>query len=369
MSDKAGGLALMRLLLQTRMRWRHPVQLIHAVTAKCNARCGFCAWNDFESPDQLSTEEAKSLYTAARESGFIGVSFWGGEPLLRNDSAELFEHAHELGLHTHIITNGFLLERKLSEVVTHIDRVCISVDHASDKHDEIRKIRGLFGRIVDATRALRRRAPDKEIIFIYTLQRDNVDEASVRAAAELMRSLDVVGIFNALRLEGAAGDDDLTRFNPTQAELTRAFALLRDLKERGYPIMNSFTHLDMLQQGPPSYRCHWPKFMLPVEANGDVVDCMRWGTRPLGNVRETSFSEILKSPRLRALAGPVGEACHKCVSIHRVEISEVCEGRFEPVLSWQEHLSPRGGGWRGPARHLARALRRRPPRAPIAPSA
>lgn len=361
MKSTFSGLEVASLLVRTRLGRRPPVYLVHALTAKCNARCGFCAWNDFESGNELTISEVKALYRDARDAGFIGVSMWGGEPLLRKDSGEIFAYAHGLGLQTHIITNGFLLKHKLDQVVANVDRVCISLDQASEKHDEMRKIPGLFGRIVDATKELRRRSPDKEIIFNYTLQRDNVDVASVTAAAELMRSLDVVGIFNALRVESAAGGEDLTHFNPSQEELSEAFTHLRDLKERGYPILNSFTHIDMLRQGPPEYRCHWPKFMLPIEANGDVVDCMRWGTHPVGNIRETPFAEILKSPRLRALAGSEGEACHKCVSIHRVEISEVCEGRVEPVLSWQEHLSPRGGRWRTPAKKISAALRKAAP--------
>ena len=89
-----------------------------------------------------------------------------------------------------------------------------------------------------------------------------------------------------------------------------------------------------MRAGPPEYRCHWPKFMLPIEANGDVVDCMHWGTRPMGNLRQTPLAELLAHPRLRALAGAEGEACHKCVSIHRVEISEVCSGNLEPLRAW-----------------------------------
>ena len=85
--SKPGGLELMRLLLRTRVRWQHPVYLVHSLTAKCNARCGFCAWADFESPDQLTTNEVKDLYREARELGFIGVSMWGGEPLLRRPAA------------------------------------------------------------------------------------------------------------------------------------------------------------------------------------------------------------------------------------------------------------------------------------------
>ena len=55
---------------------------------------------------------------------------------------------------------------------------------------------------------------------------------------------------------------------------------------------------------------------------------------PIGNLRETPFRELLEHPRVRALAGEAGEACHKCVSVHRVEISEAWEGRVGPVLSW-----------------------------------
>ena len=95
----------------------------------------------------------------------------------------------------------------------------------------------------------------------------------------------------------------------------------------------------MLRKGPPVYRCHWPKFNLPIEANGDVVDCMRWGKEILGNVRETPFEEILKSPRLHELAGESGERCHKCASLHRIEISESYDGNLEPALSWLRQLA------------------------------
>ena len=80
---------------------------------------------------------------------------------------------------------------------------------------------------------------------------------------------------------------------------------------------------------------------LGIEANGDVVDCMHWGTRPVANVKDLPFNEILRHPRLRALAGPDGEACHKCVSIHRVELSEVWDGNLEPLLSWRQLTKPR----------------------------
>jgi len=325
-------------LVSARLGRGHPLYLVHALTARCNARCGFCAWHpDFYDPrEQLPTDAIKRLYRDARRAGFLGLSVWGGEPLLHTDFGEVMRHAHEVGLATHIVTNGFLLERKLDPVVRFVDRVCISLDHPSPAHDELRGIDGLFERILSATRALKRRAPDKQIVFVCTLQKANVEPATLRRMAELTSDLGVLTIYNALREEAASdhADDSISAYVPSQAELSTAFATLRALKQRGFPVLNSYSHLDMMAAGPPVYRCHWPKFMLPIEANGDVVDCMHWGTRPVGNVTETPFAELLASPRLRALAGAAGEACHKCVSVHRVEISEVCDGNLEPLRSW-----------------------------------
>ena len=40
-----------RLLAGARLGRRGPLYLVHALTARCNARCGFCAWNpDFYDP-------------------------------------------------------------------------------------------------------------------------------------------------------------------------------------------------------------------------------------------------------------------------------------------------------------------------------
>lgn len=335
---------LLWVLASARLGRRGPAHLVHALTARCNARCGFCAWNpEFYDPaEQLSTAAIERLYDDAREAGFVGLSIWGGEPLVHPDFDRVVRHAKRLGFMTHLVTNGFLLEQKMDTVLSGIDRVCISVDHPSPMHDKIRGIRGLFARIIASTREIRRRDPQKPIVFVYTLQKANVELAAIREMAALLRSLGVLGIFNGLR-EEAATDEPETRLEAYAApadDLREAFGELVRLKRAGYPILNSYTHLGMLRRGPPVYRCHWPKLMLPVEANGDVVDCMHWGTRPIGNLRQTRLAEILKSPRLGELMGAAGEACHKCVSIHRVEISEVWEGNLEPLRSWRM-LRPR----------------------------
>lgn len=337
-TGRANIIELLGQLFQAKRGWKHPLYLIHAATARCNARCDFCAWNPefYEGTDELTTEQVKQLYRDARRAGFLALSVWGGEPLLRRDIGEILSFAKDQGFFSHIVTNGALLERKLEDVMPYIDRICISVDHPSDTHDKIRGTKGLYGKILAATLKIRSRYPKKKIVFNYTIQKANVDPDTIEEMARVMKQLGVVGIFNGLRVDAAAGESpvDLSKYNPTNDELATAFRKVRDLKKRGYPIVNSYTHIDKMMHLPMTYRCHWPKFMLPIEANGDMVDCMYWGQRPIGNITRTPFAELLKSPRLALLAGKEGEACHRCVSIHRVDISEAWEGRIEPLVGW-----------------------------------
>ena len=184
--SRANALEILRLALQARFDFKHQLYLIHAVTARCNARCGFCAWNPefYEGSDELTTDEIKTLYADAREAGFVALSLWGGEPLLRPDIGELLEYAHGLGFVTHIVTNGALLERKLDRVVPHLDRISISLDHPSSHHDTLRGVKGLYGKILSATLKIRARYPRKKIVFVYTIQRENADPKTALTGAE-----------------------------------------------------------------------------------------------------------------------------------------------------------------------------------------
>ena len=81
MFNKAGVIEVSKALLRAKLKWKNPIYLVHATTARCNARCPFCAWNFYEHDYELSTEEIKQLYADARKAGFFALSFWGGERL------------------------------------------------------------------------------------------------------------------------------------------------------------------------------------------------------------------------------------------------------------------------------------------------
>ncbi|MBD9467417.1 radical SAM protein, partial [Pseudomonas sp. Pdm06] len=64
----------------------------------------------------LSTEQWFKVFREAREMGAAQLGFSGGEPLVRQDLAELIGEARWLGFYTNLITSGIgLTEQKISD--------------------------------------------------------------------------------------------------------------------------------------------------------------------------------------------------------------------------------------------------------------
>lgn len=98
-----------------------PLWLVLELTYRCPLQCPWCNNPlDYESYNELNTEEWKRVLREARALGSVQLGFSGGEPMLRPDLEELVEEADKLGFYTNLITSGVGLNRerltKLKEV-------------------------------------------------------------------------------------------------------------------------------------------------------------------------------------------------------------------------------------------------------------
>jgi MoaA/NifB/PqqE/SkfB family radical SAM enzyme len=130
---------------------RAPVSLNIEVTKKCNARCTFCACWQADSGPELS-----DYGPIVRRFRPVIVSVSGGEPLMRRDCPELLAgmrpHCHYLA----IITNGALLDGRKARALVEagVDQICVSLDYLGERHDEARRVKGLYGHISGIVPAL-----------------------------------------------------------------------------------------------------------------------------------------------------------------------------------------------------------------------
>ena len=84
-----------------------PCQLYIGVTHRCQCDCVHCCLGPLlnKNRDELSPQEIHRLITAAKGLGFQEVSYFGGEPLLREDIDDLIRFSSSKGLQTSIYTN------------------------------------------------------------------------------------------------------------------------------------------------------------------------------------------------------------------------------------------------------------------------
>lgn len=134
--------------------------LIFFVTSECNARCKMCFyWRQIEKSGERKTLTLEEIKRFARNFKFAAsLSISGGEPTLREDLAEIVYYFYKYSGTRFVTfsTNGLLPERTEKIVASILSRcpalalkVYISIDHIKGKHDEIRGVRGAFGKALE----------------------------------------------------------------------------------------------------------------------------------------------------------------------------------------------------------------------------
>ena len=99
--------------------------LVMELTERCNNNCIHCYINlpvdDLDAKKrELSTDQIKGILKEAVSLGCMRVRFTGGEPLLREDFAELYVFSRKLGLKVLIFTNANLITPHLAELFVRI---------------------------------------------------------------------------------------------------------------------------------------------------------------------------------------------------------------------------------------------------------
>ena len=73
-----------RSVIRSRFFTHQPFFVSHLITTRCFARCATCLWRG-ESKEEQDAGKIIDFYNQAKKLGFVSTTFWGGEPLLRQD--------------------------------------------------------------------------------------------------------------------------------------------------------------------------------------------------------------------------------------------------------------------------------------------
>ena len=296
-----------------------PYTLVAELTYRCPLRCVYCS-NPIEFAlmrEELTTAQWRRAFSDAAVLGVVQLHLSGGEPVLRDDLAELIAHARACDLYTNLITGGTLLdEEKLRRYRdSGLDHIQLSIQGAaSEIAEKIAGVRSHEKKIAIARLITAMGFPFTLNVVLHRLNIAEVPEL-IRLAAEL----------GAERLELANtqfyawGAENRRALMPTHEQYLRAqeIAVTEIPKYRG-SLEIVFVQNDYLSGEPKPCMGGWARSYMCINPAGEVLPCHAAKVIPglqFESVRDRALGDIWRdSPGLNAFRGDAWmlEPCRSC---------------------------------------------------------
>jgi MoaA/NifB/PqqE/SkfB family radical SAM enzyme len=169
---------------------RLPLEGSIDLTYRCNNACRHCWLWEPDTPEErareLTTDEWRAVVDQARALGTREWAISGGEPLLREDFAELFEYMTSKATTYSLNTNGTLITPEIAQLMKRKGSKMVALYGATETvHDHVTRTPGSYAATMEGLARL------KEAGVGFTVQivpmRDNYQELA--AMQELAQSL------------------------------------------------------------------------------------------------------------------------------------------------------------------------------------
>ena len=293
-------------------------------TNACNMYCEHC-YRDAgaAAEEELNTQEGKALIDEIVKAGFKIMIFSGGEPLLRPDIFELVDYATAKGLRPVFGTNGSLITPQTAEKlkVAGALGMGISLDSINPaKHDRFRATPGAWESAVTGMRNCR--AAGLPFQIHTTVMDWNYDEVETLTDFAVSEGAVAHHIFFMVPTGRAVNiETESLKAEQYESLLQRIMKKQQEVKIELKPtcapqFMRIASQMGLklrFQRG-----CLAGTGYCIISPRGDVQPCAYLNI-PLGNVRETPFSEIwqynevLKKLRTLDYSGGCGTCEYKKV--------------------------------------------------------
>ena len=288
-----------------------PFLLSYEITQRCNARCSFCGYWRLKNPSLgLPLDKIKKIFNDSYDLGCVISIITGGEPLLRKDIPEVFKLAKQTGFSTVLLTNGYLLSKRIHEMHRFVDSINVSIDFPDARHDKIRGLPGLLNKTIEGIRLARRYGIAVNINCVVTAQHSLED---IRKLLFMAKELDTTASFEPVfetpvsegSILGSMSKEDANLLKIRDWSFVRRFTeMLLYYKKNGFgkTVLNTDAFLNITRE-KRDYTCYPFSTQLGIGYNGDVTSMCVLGVPKgyLGNALKQNLKELWYSENARAL--------------------------------------------------------------------
>jgi radical SAM protein with 4Fe4S-binding SPASM domain len=280
-----------------------PVLSEVALTWRCNIKCQFCyasctciAESDEESSmKELSTKDIKKILDIIRRDAEVpSVSFTGGEPVLRDDLADIVSYAsRSLKMRVNLITNGTLISKKTAKTLKKAGLASAQVSIESpepDVHDHIVGIKNAFQASVNGLQALK----DAGIPVHPHATLCRLNQHTLPQMARFAQSLGADRFSLNMIIPAGRGEADDLAIKYTEIE-EKVLAIKTAAEATGIRFM-WYSPTPMCLFNPVSHQlgnkgCSACEGLLSVDPYGRVLPCSSW-KEPVGDLLQDGFKAV-----------------------------------------------------------------------------
>jgi radical SAM protein with 4Fe4S-binding SPASM domain len=129
---------------------RVPISGALEITHRCNLRCVHCyvgsaRYGKNSQRSEMDTGKVLSVLDEIRGAGCLYLLLTGGEPLLRHDFGEVYEHAKKNGMIVTVFTNGTLINQKIVDLFADLPPQVVEISLYGATRETYEKVTGVSG--------------------------------------------------------------------------------------------------------------------------------------------------------------------------------------------------------------------------------
>ena len=343
-----------------------PRSVSFTLTNACNLRCRMCGqWSregymhtrKAELKRAMPLEIWKRVVDELAENNITHVLLRGGETFLFPGIIELMDHMNAKGIFISVDTNGTLLQKHAEDIVR-IGNVhlTISVDGPEDVHDDVRGVKGCFGKIRAGLERLNEieNREDRQISKAITFTISPYSYRGLGAMPDVARDLSInimliVPYYYFPEHVGKRYETEMARefdcpafswsgfHHETSGVDFSAFREeLRKYRDHLEGIYN-FPYMDFSEEDYLTWfhdaetpvgdsRCLAVERWIDIQPSGEANFCVDFPDYSIGNVRDATIKEMWngeKAVRFREYRkeNPLS-ICHRCGAKYMAEIGD-----------------------------------------------
>ncbi|MDR0744094.1 MAG: radical SAM protein [Tannerella sp.] len=256
-------------------------------TDRCNSRCRHCYIWEKKSKDYISAEQIKKLLNSRSICKNTSIGLEGGEFMLHPQAEAIMEYLYRHHPKFDLLSNGVHTEKLISLVRKYTPaRVYISLDGKPETHDYMRRVKGLYPKVIRVIEELKDTAP---LSVMFTLTPFNTFE-DLRHVASVCRMNRVdmrIGIYNNMEYfqTKEQASEDVSSLNYRIEDIP---SVVKEFDEN-YDFMMLY-HL--YRNHEVKLSCNSIKDNIVIYPNGDVPLCQNKQII-LGNINNESLDAIM----------------------------------------------------------------------------